>query len=150
MILWRISNHENLLGTGGIRAAGRWHNKGSPIVYLADHPALALLEVLVHLDMAPDEASRNYRLLEVDYPQSRSVSRLPEDVLRLDWHDDIEHTRSRGDEWLRRGSTALLRVPSAVVPKSFNYLLNPSHPEAAKAVIRSVTSHPYDHRLLSA
>ena len=51
MKVWRISNHGDLSGRGGLRAAGRWHCAGRPIVYLAEHPASALLEVLVHFDI---------------------------------------------------------------------------------------------------
>jgi RES domain-containing protein len=50
MELWRISNYADLSGAGGLRAAGRWHSQGKRIVYLADHPSSALLEMLVHLD----------------------------------------------------------------------------------------------------
>jgi RES domain-containing protein len=48
MILWRISRHRDLSGAGGMRAAGRWHEAGRPVVYLAESPAAALLEVCVH------------------------------------------------------------------------------------------------------
>jgi RES domain-containing protein len=50
MDLWRILNYADLSGLGGLRAAGRWHSQGRRIVYLADHPSSALLEMLVHLD----------------------------------------------------------------------------------------------------
>ena len=50
MELWRISNYADLSGAGdGLLAAGRWHTRGRRIVYLADHPASALLEMLVHM-----------------------------------------------------------------------------------------------------
>ncbi|AVT78400.1 hypothetical protein RPPS3_43380 [Rhodopseudomonas palustris] len=50
MELWRISNYADLTGTGGLRASGRWHSRGRRIVYLADHPSSAVLEMLVHMD----------------------------------------------------------------------------------------------------
>lgn len=50
MELWRISNYADLSGEGGLRAAGRWHTRGKRIVYLTDHPASALLELLAHMD----------------------------------------------------------------------------------------------------
>ena len=50
MELWRISNYADLSGIGGLKAAGRWHSQGRRIVYLADHPSSALLEMLVHMD----------------------------------------------------------------------------------------------------
>jgi hypothetical protein len=51
MVLWRISNFAGLKGIGGLRALGRWHFAGRPVVYLAEHPAGALLETLVHQEI---------------------------------------------------------------------------------------------------
>lgn len=148
MILWRISNYADLAGTGGLKTAGRWHNRGVPIVYLAESPALALLEVLVNFELDLAEVPTNYQLLEVEYGQRRSISRLHPKALPEGWEDDVTRTRAIGDEWLMKGATALLRVPSAVVPRSFNYLFNPRHPDAALAKVKGVIQHPYDRRLL--
>lgn len=63
MELWRISNYADLSGAGGLQAAGRWHTRGKRIVYLADHPASALLEMLVHMDRELIPAT--YRLLRI-------------------------------------------------------------------------------------
>lgn len=49
--LWRISNYEDLQGLGGLYTAGRWHPLGQRVVYLSEHPVLALLEVMVHLEI---------------------------------------------------------------------------------------------------
>ncbi|MEE8056214.1 MAG: RES family NAD+ phosphorylase [Pseudomonadales bacterium] len=62
---------------------------------------------------------------------------------------DINFTRSIGDEWLSAGNSTLLKTPSAIVPNSYNYLFNPRHPEAQVAIITTITTHPYDQRLLS-
>ena len=55
MRLWRISNYADLAGTGGLVDNARWHSKGRRIVYLADSPASALLELLVRFDVPVDE-----------------------------------------------------------------------------------------------
>ncbi|MCY4342614.1 MAG: RES family NAD+ phosphorylase [Gammaproteobacteria bacterium] len=55
MILWRISSHADLGGLGGVHRSGRWRSRGVPVVYLSESPALALLEVLVNFEIAPDE-----------------------------------------------------------------------------------------------
>jgi RES domain-containing protein len=149
VILWRISNYADLKGIGGLQTAGRWHNRGIPVVYLAENPALAMLEVLVRFELAPDEVPVNYQLLEVDYPQRKSIARLQPRSLPRGWQDDLELTRAVGDEWLASASSALLRVPSAIVPRSFNYLFNPRHPEARLAQVISATRHPYDARLMA-
>lgn len=148
MKLWRISNYADLKGLGGLKTPARWHNRGIPVVYLAETPALALLEILVHFEMAPDEVPTSYQLLEIDYSGSKGVSRLADDALSEDWRKDLNLTRAIGDEWLTSFKGSLLRVPSAVVPHSFNYLYNPRHELARNAKIIGAQSHPFDNRLL--
>ena len=147
MILWRISNYSDLLGIGGLQTAGRWHNRGIPVVVLSESPALAMLEVLVHFELSASEIPERYQLLEVDYPQTKGIARLRHQELEDGWQEDLEYSRFVGDDWLSHANATLLRVPSALIPKSFNYLFNPRHPQANKAVIKSVTRHPYDPRL---
>jgi RES domain-containing protein len=75
--LWRISNYSDLGGMGGLRNSGRWHNRGLPVVYLAESAALAMLEVLVHFSAdADDDIPDNFQLLEIDYSNGRSISAL--------------------------------------------------------------------------
>ena len=64
------------------------------------------------------------------------------------WRTDLEATRRAGDEWLRSGRTALFRVPSVIVPATWNVLMNPRHPESAQARIVRVHSYAIDPRLL--
>lgn len=144
MRLWRISNYADLDGQGGLFVDGRWHSRGRPIVYLAEHSALALTEVLVHFDLAPDDLPDRYQLIEVEC--SGSIDECPE--LPADWSRDQPLTQSIGDQWLENVSALMLRVPSAVVPKSYNYLFNPLHSEAGQARIIAVASYPFDERLL--
>jgi RES domain-containing protein len=129
--LWRISDHADLSGTGGLYATGRWHTIGKPIVYVAESPAGALTELLVHMD--PQFADEEFQLLEIEAPSAiaiKSVSHLPRD-----WKGRLKATRRMGDQWLAGNETALLRVPSAVVPDTFNVLINPLHSDAAKIKI---------------
>lgn len=139
MTLWRISNHADLTGIGGLRASGRWHTAGRPIVYLAEHPALCLLEVLAH-DVEADDLPRGYQWLKVETRRPTSVESVRE--LPRAWKTDLTSTRTIGDRWLARARTPLLRVPSVLAPESFNYLLNPAHPRGARAA-RVVTACPY-------
>ena len=149
MSLRHISNYAELKSTGGLKTPARWHNKGIPVVYLSETPSLAMLEILVHFEMAPDEVPISYQLLEIEYSGGRKgVSQLADDALLSDWRDNITLTQAIGDEWLSSLKGALLRVPSAVVPHSFNYLLNPRHELAHRATIIASRSHPFDSRLL--
>jgi RES domain-containing protein len=148
MKLWRISNYADLKGQGGLKAGGRWHNKGAVIVYLAEHPAAAILEILVHFDTSPEELPANFQLLEVDVDNTLQVSQLSKDILPENWIDNTPLSKSSGDQWLTSQSTVLLKVPSAITPKSFNYLFNPRHVDANKVKIVSAQRYPFDRRLL--
>ncbi len=149
MKLWRISNYADLQGKGGLKAAGRWHNRGIPIVYLSESPALAMLEILVHFELDLSEIPANYQLLEVDYNQRKGLSYLHKNALLDAWQHDLDLTRAIGDEWLTSSSSLFLRVPSAIVPHSYNYLFNPRHSLANQTTITSAIQYPFDQRLLS-
>ena len=147
MILWRISNHANLSGIGGVKARGRWNSKGRRVVYLAEHPALAMLEVLAHLETGMDKLPDRMQFLKVDISDQASLKTLPEDFLASRWPARLGMTRRRGDHWLNERSSLLLKVPSVVAPESWNYLFNPLHPEAGLAMITRTFSHLLDRRL---
>lgn len=148
MIVWRISNYLELSGQGGLRAAARWHNAGKPIVYTASSPSSALLEVLVHLELNDFEYLPNsYRLLKIDVPNGLAVNEVDENKFDTTWRKQTEMTRAIGDEWLRDLSSALLAVPSAIVPHTQNYLINPAHRDAKQIKVKSHGSYPFDFRL---
>jgi RES domain-containing protein len=146
MRLWRISDHADLSGEGGLRASGRWHSKGSRVVYLADHPASALLEVLVHLEIDVEDLPTHYQLLAIEAPDGVAVTALDDANLPPDWRDRPLITRARGDDWLRGGASALLRVPSAIVPATGSTLFNPAHADATRLSIVAIMRAPFDRR----
>lgn len=148
MILWRVSNHAALDGGGGLRASGRWHSRGRRIVYCAPNPATALLEALVHAEIDTDDIPITFRYLEIEAPESAHSETVEVDSLGSGWQRDPELTRPFGDGWLRAGRTALLRVPSAIVPATWNVLLNPQHPDHAKVRIVRLHEQPIDRRLV--
>lgn len=144
--LWRISNYRSLAGVGGRLAGARWHLAGRPIVYLAESAAGALLEVLVHLDLEEGELPGSYNLMRVAVPVDLEVEVLspPEGDF---WKRDQAVTQAVGNEWLAAGRSPLARVPSAIMPSTWNYLLNPSHADAGRIEIIEVTAAEFDFRL---
>ncbi|SPE34283.1 RES domain protein [Candidatus Sulfopaludibacter sp. SbA6] len=148
MILWRIGNHTALDGGGGLRAPGRWHTRGRRIVYCAPNPATALLETLVHAEIDIEDIPITFRYLEIDAPDSVDSETADMAALGPSWPANLEATRRAGDEWLRSGRTALLRVPSAIVPATWRVLINPRHADSAQIRIAGVHDHGIDPRLL--
>jgi len=148
MRLWRIANYTDLNGDGGSISSGRWHSQGQKIVYLAESPAAALLERLVHLEIDTSEIPIGYQLIAIDAPDHIGFDAIASDDLPTNWRSDDDGTRATGDRWLRANRTALLRVPSAIVPHTWNWLLNPLHPDAGKVRVKDVIRAPFDRRLL--
>jgi RES domain-containing protein len=146
MEFWRISNYLDLSGIGGVKASGRWHTRGRPVVYLADHPASAFLEMLVRLD--DDLIPATYTLLRVVVSEDLPMTAVALRDLPPDWRDKPATTRQVGDRWLDQSSTATLRVPSAIVPVGQNLLLNPAHPAAGTVRVVEVIKAPFDPRLI--
>ncbi len=144
MILWRISRHRDLSGVGGLKAPGRWHDPGQPVVYLAESPSSALLEVCVHT--SANDVPPEFTLLKIEGPDVE-IPVIKLDVLPKNWRTDQESTRNLGTAWLRKNKTVLLQVPSAIVPETWNFLFNPVYVDAAKFHVAGVFPYPFDVRL---
>ncbi|MFZ1772505.1 MAG: RES family NAD+ phosphorylase [Rhizobiaceae bacterium] len=143
MILWRVARRPfaDLSGQGGLRHSGRWHSAGRPVVYTAEHPALALLEVRVHLEISPDLIPDDYVMMKIAAPDNLVAA-----VASVSPFDDAG-ARKHGDGWLRRGEEALQRVQSALAPESWNVLINPLHPDAGRISVVAVMPFAFDARL---
>jgi RES domain-containing protein len=144
--LWRISDHVDLGGWGGQKFSSRWTSLGRRVVYMAESPAGALLEVLVHVELEEDELPDEYQLLQISVPDDLSIREL-DYPLTPDWRDRQRITQRIGDHWLASCETPLARVPSAIVPRTWNYLLNPGHPDANQVQIAEVIKERFDNRL---
>ena len=145
--LWRISNHKSLSGAGGLKFAARWHSAGRPIVYLAESPAGAMLEVLVHLELEEGEMPRSYTLLRIEVPVNLAIDEIPVPTGSA-WKSDHAVSRQIGDRWLAGGTAAIARIPSAILPMTSNYILNPLHPDANLIRIAETAQAEFDVRLL--
>lgn len=150
MIAWRFSRHVGLDGQGGLVASGRWHTRGRRILYCAPDPATALLEVLVHSAVRTPEALDNFQFLKIEIPDKTVIERLDDGLLPGDWTRRPEVTREWGDRWLRDASSAVLQVRSALVPQTWNLLINPVHRDAAGMTSLAEIRFPLDSRLTAA
>jgi RES domain-containing protein len=117
-------------------------------VHCSESPAAALLETLVHFEIELRDFPARYRLLKIEGPDDMRQERVEVDTLPADWPHKPDVTRPIGDRWLQSGTTALLRVPSVLVPETFNVLLNPAHQDATRVAVIQLTEHVIDPRLL--
>ena len=150
MIVHRLARlaHAKLDGEGARLAGGRWNSPGRAAVYASSRLSLAALELLVHTDVPlvpPDLVA-----FEIEIPDALEVESVALGDLPKDWRQPGHLAcRSIGDTWLAEERTAVLRVPSAVVPEEMNYVINPRH-RAAKAIhVVGRRKFAFDSRLLS-
>jgi RES domain-containing protein len=147
---WRIVNARNAAaafsGDGSRRSGGRWNSRGNRAVYLADSLALATLEVMVH--GVSYETLQNYVCILAAIPE-KLIHEVDLKSLPKNWREDLPPLalRELGDRWLREQKSAALKVPSAVIPVEFNYLLNPRHNDFTKIEIADPLSLAFDKRL---
>jgi len=104
------------------------------------------VEVLVHLEFDPQRLPASYRMLKAEAPDETQPRRITAASLPNNWRDDLMLTRNMGDEWLSARESALLEVPSAILPETFNLLLNPRHPDAERIAVLWHQPFPYDRR----
>ncbi len=133
-------------GEGAEMVGGRWSPPGVRLAYTAESRALAVVEILANVD----EASRLFALKWVMVPAEVPVAllekppRFPEDWRQ---YPHPAGTQRIGAEWAQTARSAALRVPSAVVPGEFNYLLNPAHPEFVRIRLGEPEPFTFDPRL---
>lgn len=148
---WRILNARHasgaFTGDGARREGGRWNSLGVPVVYLAAHRSLAILEILANVrPISPEE---EYVLIEARWDEAL-MERWPERDLPADWNAQplALATAAIGDAWIRQARSAVLVVPNTIIPAESNYLINPAHPDFRKIKIGKAEPFAFDSRLL--
>jgi RES domain-containing protein len=138
-----------LKGMGASLTDGfRWNSLYTNLVYTSESRALATLEIAVHLDMSEDVPTDRY-YVEIDIPDSVEIMELLQDDLPKGWDSKPPSVVSQyiGDDFVSQNSSAVLKVPSSIVPLAFNYLINPRHPDAGKISVVSKIPLVFDQRI---
>jgi RES domain-containing protein len=132
-------------GHGARIAGGRWNRPGDAMVYTSGSLALAAIETFVHL--GEDGLHIPFVYFRVDIPEDLPIQRMLRPPAR--WRAEPPEAASMrlGSAWVRRGDTAVLDVPSAIVAAERNYLLNPAHPDFARIRIGRATRFSFDPRM---
>ncbi len=133
-------------GEGARRFGGRWNSPGTRVAYASDSVALAVLEVLVHLEAS--DLLPSYSLASADVPHDL-IEILADQTLPARWKDSPPPAPAAavGDRWIANGSAAVLSVPSVIVETARNYLINPAHPDFERITIRKPKRFAFDKRL---
>lgn len=150
MIVWRIEKRQYvetaLTGEGARVYGGRWNSSGRRAVYASATLSLSALEKLVHLDRPGVRG--NFLAIGIEV-SDRSVQNIEIDSLSRSWAKDLDFASSRkiGDEWLEEQRSIVLSVPSALIPRERNFVLNPDHPDYEQVRITIQEPFVFDPRL---
>jgi RES domain-containing protein len=131
--------YADLSGEGAAISGARWNSKGKPMAYTSSCGALAVVEYLAHVSMLPS----GLMLMLIEIPDTLKIERvhsIPADPAAF---------TQIGDEWLDSKATAVLEVPSVLIPRQKNYLINPEHPLFGAISIIESNPFAFDSRLLS-
>lgn len=154
--VWRIATDtpsyeaHDLSGAGAKATGGRWNEADFPVVYASETRALACLETVVHLNAGGLPLNRY--LVEVTIPEDvwATAQKESSTSLAVGWDAEPAGRASIefGTKWLRSGSSAVLMVPSVIVPEEHNFLINPQHPKSSGITARKLRKWLYDSRLI--
>lgn len=154
VMVWHIGTDtadygsDDLSGEGARRTGGRWNRAGMPIIYASSSIALACLETIVHLSTG--DLPLNRYLVSIKVPDdvwNAAATFNPDDHVGWDAIPAGITSQDAGNLWAKGGSSALLLVPSVIVPEEKNILINPSHPEALRIQAKKIRRWTYDARL---
>lgn len=128
---WRLVRQSLLndafSGEGARLAGGRWNHRDAAVVYTSGTLALAALEVFVHLTTR--DVKFSLFSVPVEIPDSVALEAVSQKDLPSDWREEPppDSTKDIGTDWYQRGKTAVLKVPSVIIPEEINYIINPAH-----------------------
>lgn len=150
VLVWRLCAAQYAEGAfdgeGARLYGGRWSPRGVALCYCAESRALAVVEVLANADEPSRLTRLAWRLIPAVIPDAliEKPARYPEGWREYPYNSA---TREFGARWASERRTAAIRVPSAVVPGEFNYLINPFHPDFEQVQIGRPERFAFDARL---
>ncbi|ADB38048.1 RES family NAD+ phosphorylase [Spirosoma linguale] len=149
MLVYRITKAiyaDRLVASGG---AARWNSRGQFVIYTAGTRALACLENVVH--RSSEGLMDSFRVMVINLPDGLFVDTVDTERLPANWSDYWQYSvcQQIGGEWLENRRSAVLRVPSAIIPDEWNYLLNPAHPDFSGISLVRTEPFSFDPRLKS-
>lgn len=136
-------------GEGSYRFGGRWSSPGTRIAYTAEHLSLAIIEYFVHIEAS--DPPKDLVVVAADIPDTVSRVALTPEELPSNWRQVPAPTRLAvvGDSFAAERKSAILVLPSALVPSESNWLVNPLHPEFAEIRVNPAEPFHYDARFFA-
>ncbi len=134
MIVYRLSHskYADSLSSSGV--ANRWNNLFQFVIYCSESISLCALELLAHTNGI--KPSGEFKIMHIEIAENTAITsidiaQLPKNWIQLQAYAE---TQKIGSDWYEAKSSLLMKVPSAIIPSEFNYVINTQHPDFTKNV----------------
>lgn len=150
MEVYRISHKKYSKKLASSGAANRWNLDGEYVIYTGSSRSLATLELIVHRNSVKELPDYEVMIISItdeeELIEHVSIERLPENWRSFEAYYKLQKL---GSTWYKKQNSLILKVPSAVFPKEYNYIINTRHP-AFREKVSLVRDEEYffDERLL--
>jgi RES domain-containing protein len=117
------------------------------VIYCAESIALAFLENMVRRQGVG--FNTDFKIMVLEIPDQLKVQVVRVKELPTGWRafNDYHICQTIGNKWFDNGVTPVLKVPSAVLPQSFNYVLHWQHADFKKTKLVEVVDLVPDERI---
>jgi RES domain-containing protein len=147
MLVYRITHRmysKDLYASG---LEGRWNSDGKKVIYTAGSVALAFLENMIRRQGVGFNS--DFKTMIIEIPDDLKITTIKEEDLVKGWREFTDYSKCQplGDAWFDKGEKPVLKVPSAVLPEEFNYVMNTTHIDFKKVRLIETTDLVPDKRI---
>lgn len=151
MLVYRITQTKYAKSLVAPGFAGRWSSEGEGMIYTGGSASLSCLEVLAHKS-GTTLSSGKFSMAIIDVPDQLNIIEIQLTQLQglnAEWFKVLHYsiTQKLGNQWIYEMKSAVLKIPSAIVDREYNYLLNPLHSDFSKIQVVDVVPFNFDGRL---
>ncbi len=147
MLVYRIVHKKYSKSLFASGMEGRWNAEGNKVIYCAESIALAFLENMIRRQGVG--FNNDFKIMIIQVPDDLKISIINDKDLKSGWRslDNYFQCQELGNKWYLDGKTLLLKVPSAVLPEEFNFVINTLHDDYRKIKLVEVTTLVPDERI---
>ncbi|MBS1501465.1 MAG: RES domain-containing protein [Bacteroidetes bacterium] len=150
MEVFRIAKEsfsKKLLASG---SANRWNFDDQFVIYAGGSRSLSTLELTVHKGSVSPLSK--YRVMVISITDEEHLyEQVKQADMPSNWRSMLAYPELQklGSEWYLSNRSLVLKVPSAVIPMEYNYIINARHPDF-DSMISLTRSEDYfwDERLI--
>lgn len=127
--------------------AARWNPNEVEMMYTASSRSLACLENIVHRNQIG--LNQSFKVMTIEIPDDLCICTIGLKKLPENWTEfgSMPATQKMGDDWVKEGKSAILKVPSSIINAEYNYLLNPMHPDFKSIKLLKSETFVFDKRI---